>query len=63
MFQMMFEITKVLDDAAKNEEVNFVILTGCGDYYSSGADMSLDANLEDENSSAMNLQDRLTTGR
>ena len=31
---------KILDEAASNDSVDFVILTGAGDYYSSGMDMS-----------------------
>lgn len=33
------ELTTALQLAARNDSVDFVILTGAGDYYSSGADM------------------------
>lgn len=36
---MMVEISKALASASENEEVDYVILTGSGDYYSSGMDM------------------------
>lgn len=37
---MMGEFKKILDEAASNNSVDFVVLTGTGDYYSSGMDMS-----------------------
>lgn len=36
---MMLEISKTLAFASENDEVDYVILTGSGDYYSSGMDM------------------------
>lgn len=36
----MAEFRKILDEAASNDSVDFVVLTGSGDYYSSGMDMS-----------------------
>ncbi|KAK7576475.1 hypothetical protein V9T40_012761 [Parthenolecanium corni] len=37
---IMAEFRKILDEAASNDSVDFVVLTGSGDYYSSGMDMS-----------------------
>lgn len=43
------EIVEALRHATENDDVDYVILTGNGDYYSSGMDLSIsfeDMNLE-----------------
>lgn len=41
IIQMYQEIENILNDSSKNDSINMVVLTGTGDFFTSGNDISM----------------------